>query len=112
MKTKMIMLMVSTAISACLISTTAMAVSDDVFCRKIAELAQGVMEARQEGVPIIKMLEVSDSAEGRPQSISKYLVKQAFRSPKYSGDEMKQETATEFAAQQYLICVQAREASK
>jgi hypothetical protein len=86
------------------ISSTAYA-SD--ICANLSTMATSIMEARQMGLPINTLLQaVETGAEGDATmlEISTTLVLEAYETPKYSTEPMKEEAATEFGNKMYIEC--------
>src|SRR5678816_291565 len=72
------------------------------FCPKIAELANGVMVARQNGSP---MREVMALADGNDVMVS--MVTEAYGHPAYSTSEVQEKTIQDFEDTWYLRCVKS-----
>ena len=66
------------------------------------------MKARQEGVPMSKLMKHNSQSEN-PQliKISNYLLIEAYEKPRFSGDEYKTKSIEDFRDKAYLDCVKA-----
>lgn len=75
-------------------------------CSGQSEVAEKIMEGRQAGVPMRKMI---DLAEG--DQLLELMVKWAYDEPGYSSDQMQRRSATKFGNRQYRLCLDASEDS-
>lgn len=82
---------------AALLSAPAMA--NDNPCPDIYELAKSIMTGRQNGVPLIKMIEV-----GKGNSVINAMVLDAYESPMFHGDLAKGRQINEFANKNAVMC--------
>lgn len=85
---------------------TAVANADEgdwrVMCEAAAEIAETIMERRQTGTSMAKMIEVADDNE-----LVEQIIIAAYDSPRYSTDRIQQRAAAEFRDEVYLQCVKA-----
>ena len=72
------------------------------YCPKIAELANAVMVARQNGSPMREIMEI---AEGEPIMVS--MITEAYGHSAYSTQEYQDRAIQEFEDQWYLRCVKS-----
>ena len=79
---------------------------NDDFCTSYSKTAHSIMQARQNGASIIKVMKIMTL------DIDKNLVKQAYKQPKYSGSEYINKTSVEFANKSYLMCIEVIENKK
>ncbi|PYE29917.1 hypothetical protein DFP83_1423 [Idiomarina fontislapidosi] len=100
---KLIVLLTSTLLSTGAISQDEG--SDNDICANLHSLAEVIMERRQEGTSVVKMMEVAEkSGNGKFTEIIKAIVEDAYNSPKYSTQAMKQDTISTFANNVYMEC--------
>lgn len=69
------------------------------ICKEQERAASVVMQARQAGVPLSKMLEI-----GKDEPLVIAFVRMAFTYPKYRTEEYRQETIDNFANTAYIMC--------
>jgi len=86
-------------------------VSEDVHeqnCKDLYELAEAVMDARQNGAPLMAMLNDADKHEKdlEKRKIVKAVVIDAFKESKFSTEEYQKEQTNEFAKKYYLACME------
>lgn len=72
-------------------------------CEEISGLSKSVMHARQDGIGMVKVMEV---AEGFP--LMEEMVIAAYDQPAYSTPEIQRRTIRDFADEWYLACIKAR----
>lgn len=85
--------------SLALSALVAPAKAETVDCLGVYEAAEVIMQARQSGVPLPKMIE---AAEGDPWIIGQ--IKEAYSYSKMEIDENKKATSAKFAERAYLQC--------
>lgn len=79
--------------------------SKEIVCNSLGALAKVVMENRQMGVPLSKMLEVpAKMQEESLANITTAIILEAYDSPKFSGKQYQQEAAEEFSNKVVLEC--------
>ena len=76
------------------------------FCKAATYMAEAIMNNRQSGVSVIDMMEIANNSQSNKKLLTS-LITEAYAEPLYQTDEYKQKAATEFAAQQYLMCLKA-----
>ena len=69
------------------------------FCTSIGELATVVMQKRQEGIDLSKMLALAKDNDG-----VKAIVLDAYNSPRYSTDTYKNDAISHFSNKRVLAC--------
>ena len=79
-------------------------------CGKFGELATTIMENRQSGVSMAKMMEAIAGGEENP--LIEKLIISAYDSPRYSTERMQKRTVEEFRDEVYLECVKGMRAQK
>lgn len=92
-------------------------VSDNVHeqnCRNIMEIANVIMQQKQNGAPLIQALEANDYAlKNNPnknmQKVTNLIIRDAYEQPNYSTPSIKQEQLNEFSAKYYLGCMEMYE---
>jgi hypothetical protein len=82
------------------------AYSDDEFCSKVGQLAGLVMEGRQQGV-IMSTAMQSASGTTDMAELRRLLIIEAYKSPRYSTDRMKQSAIVDFRNEAELSCYTA-----
>ena len=83
---------------------SASAAEDDGRCEKIAELAEMIMGARQEGVPMVDMMKSNSQGEGA-SGLSRMLIIAAYEKPGFSTKENRSRAVVDFQNDVYLQCV-------
>jgi len=73
-------------------------------CGSVGELATTIMESRQSGVSMAKMM---GAVSGEENSLAEKLIISAYDSPRYSTERMQKRTVEEFRDEVYLECVKA-----
>ena len=69
-------------------------------CSEIHRFATTIMDARQSGVELTRMLEIAD---GNQLTID--LIVDAFRAPQFNGDAFKKRSIKDFAERWMLSCI-------
>jgi len=102
-------------LAALLAISTSVAANDDTpykssveFCTGVSGLAEHVMRNRQIGVPLSKMLSVAESSEKIDSSLREPLtnfILEAYGSPQYSSEKMRERVTNEFANTVMLTCM-------
>lgn len=99
-----------TAIAAALLTVspvTAAAPRPDI-CPTVETLARTIMEGRQVGVPMTKMMEVADNQGDNPMGrLIRALIVAAFEKPRYMTAEIQQREVDDFANEAALECYRA-----
>ena len=67
---------------------------DQALCTTLGEFAGSIMESRQVGIPLSKMLEAV--AEGGKDTLSRSLILAAYDTPRYNGATYRQRAIDEF----------------
>lgn len=73
-------------------------------CKASYTIAEKIMEARQHGVPLPRMIEI---AEG--DALFMALTRQAYETPRFSSESYKRNKIQDFANEIYLICLRKME---
>lgn len=101
-------------LSTSLLCTTALAEKPDAaslasFCRSTSKTAEEIMSARQVGVPMRKLVELSEKQgmSSAAREVIDQIVLAAYRHPRYSTDARRQETVIEFGNEVLLDCMNA-----
>lgn len=97
-------------VALCLLALPAKAVENnaDSGCAKFSEMAESIMEARQAGVPMRKLMSTLNSTDTEfgpalKQLVAK-IIQQAYEQPQYQTDGMINRTKVEFGNEMYLLC--------
>ena len=77
------------------------------FCGNLADAAGSIMDARQKGVPMHKLMPIINENEAR--DIMKLIVVEAYESPIYSSDKYKDRAISEMSNRVYLTCLKGVE---
>jgi hypothetical protein len=85
-----------------LLATTPALAEDKPSCSDLAGLAQTIMEVRQNGVDMVKVMEVAGDTE-----LYRQLIIMAYEQPKFDTARYKQERISEFKNMVYRECLQA-----
>lgn len=73
-----------------------------VYCKSISKLAESIMSARQNGVPMSEAMDISSD------TLVRALVEDAYKKPALSTPEFKQKLIRDFADSAYSICWKTR----
>lgn len=87
-------------IAAVLMMGMAFGASASNNCGPVASLANTIMKARQSGMSIVKAMEIAGDDKG-----VQAIVRLAYMEPRYSSDLYRENAATEFETEVYLICI-------
>lgn len=87
-------------IAAVLMMGMAFGASASDNCGPVAELAKTIMKARQSGMSVVKAMEIAKEDKG-----VQAIVRLAYMEPRYSSDLYRENAATDFETEVYLICV-------
>jgi hypothetical protein len=101
------------AVSA--VSATAIASEGDDLCMALAGAAGTTMEARQEGIPVTRLLALVKPYEDEDEGVGVLLrgiILQAYDSPRFSTAKYRNEAIAEFQNQTLVNCLKFVEASK
>jgi len=82
---------------------------DTETCQKLSEFAQNIMEARQTGVPLNKMISLVEKNEEPFRSMYRTLVIEAYKKPRYHTKSMQTGETTDYSNQVLLACLEAIE---
>ena len=74
-------------------------------CTGLSNNAKGIMEARQKGVPMAKLMTI-DSKDKAYNDILAEMVKGAFKVSKYTTDSYQKQAAQDFADQWFAACIE------
>jgi hypothetical protein len=78
-------------------------------CNSLAGLAETIMDGRQQGVSVAKMMEaIANEEEQTAQKLVEELIIAAYDQPRFSTAKMQRRTMEEFRDAVYLQCVKAR----
>lgn len=69
-------------------------------CGPVATLAKSIMSARQSGMSVVKSMEIAKDDKG-----IQAIVRLAYMEPRYSSDLYRENAATDFETEVYLICI-------
>lgn len=87
-------------IAAVLMMGMALGASASNNCGPIADLAKTIMKARQYSMSIVKAMEIAGGDKG-----VQAIVRLAYMEPRYSSDLYRENAATDFETEVYLICI-------
>lgn len=80
--------------------------ADDSVCSSIANLANMVMTNRQAGVPLTKMIELTEAgAKKEVQKFIKRIIIRAYDHPRYYGATWQHRVIIDFENEIYLECI-------
>lgn len=79
------------------------------YCKNLYQLAENIMSFRQDGVSVVKQMELIESTKPSKdfKGLMEMIVEEAYKKPKFSSEEYKTEAITEFANDIYIQCKQA-----
>ena len=85
---------------------------NDDFCRKMLIMAEGIINARQSGVPLSQSLSINDANISKKDNrnlseLMQNIIIDAYKEPLMYSDEMKRRSTYEFGANYYLACHEA-----
>ncbi|MFX5003469.1 hypothetical protein ABTC25_09335 [Acinetobacter baumannii] len=83
--------------------------TNDKHCRDVNKLAENVMLFRQEGVSVVRQMEMIECIKPSRdfKRLMEMMVEEAYKEPKFGSEEYKAEAITEFANNWYIQCKQA-----
>lgn len=87
-------------IAAVLMMGMAFGTSASNNCGPVADLAKAVMKARQSGMSVVKAMEIAKDDKG-----VQAIVRLAYMEPRYSSELYRENAATDFETEVYLICI-------
>lgn len=88
-----------------LVSGAANATPQETFCLGVYDLAELVMNGRQQGVSMKKAIEiVSDSGNEQLTSIAEIFIDDAYREPMFNSEQYKQAAVNRFAEKAFYEC--------
>lgn len=76
------------------------AVTTQEMCESQEQMANTIMQARQTGVPLQRMLDLANG-----DAVIKAIVRMAFTKPKFTSEKYKGNAADQFANEIYLLCM-------
>ena len=86
-------------------SLSANAAKQDEYCSSMYDLAETIMNARQNGLPMPKMRElVKNTGDKSMIKIGNSLIEWAYSEPKYHSEEMQKHSTNKFAEEAYYAC--------
>lgn len=95
--------------AALVISTAAMAGAPSKekleSCTTLSNSAKGIMKARQNGVPMAKLMAI-DSKDQAYNDVLAEMIKGAFKVSKFSTDDYKQQAMQDFADKWFASCIE------
>ena len=74
-------------------------------CTAVSQLAEQTMRNRQDGVPIVKMMETSQD-ETPLGKLTRAIILDAYKRPKFRTKSYQVEAATSFSNDIYLECIE------
>lgn len=80
-------------------------------CRMLMDMANTIMKNKQDGLPLIKVLEANDAAFQKNPDKNMYeiinkIARDAYSQPSYSTPSIKSDQLNEFSAKYYLGCME------
>lgn len=78
-------------------------ISDHEFCKSVSNLAETAMTYRQEGISVVAMIEAVDLP------VSRFLIKEAYKMPRYSSEEYQRQAISDYRDEYYINCLKALE---
>lgn len=76
----------------------------DSRCEKVAELAEMIMTARQEGVPMVSLMKAGSPGEGAAD-LTRMLIVAAYEEPGFATKENRARAVVDFQNDVYLQCI-------
>lgn len=90
------------ALAACAPAVASEELNSKDHCAQIHEVAEVVMEARQKGMPMPRLMSLSEG-----DALFESLVLEAYAAPRMSAPRNQQDLVNEFANDTYLQCMKA-----
>lgn len=89
--------------------SSSQALAEPLTCPQMSEMAEKVMEARQSGVPMAKMMEISESnGLGEPEiNFMQGAIAMAYEETAWRTEEAQRRAVTEFGNGIMLACVKS-----
>lgn len=83
--------------------------TNEDYCKNLHQLADNIMFFRQDGVSVIKQMELVESTKPTKdfKRLMEMMIEKAYKEPKFGSEEYKAEAITEFANDIYIRCKQA-----
>lgn len=101
--------MIKLLVLAVALTTCGVQAKDQSFCEQTTELATAIMKARQNGVPMIDLIKLSEetAAGTEMQNLIKLMVTEAYKKRAYNHKENQDRAVVEFANEYTLACIQS-----
>jgi hypothetical protein len=91
------------------VAMTNAALAQTDTCETVSKIATSVMDNRQSGVPLSKMMEIVRAVEKTPVGpIAKTMTIDAYEQPRFNTKDMQKRMIGDFADKYTLICEKAR----
>lgn len=74
-------------------------------CQVLYNLAEKIMEARQNNLPMPKTIEIFDLKSEAWNEIARSLITTAYEKPRFSSEPYQKELIQDFANDSYLSCI-------
>jgi len=96
------------AIALSLLATSCAYANQDI-CRKSAELAMLIMETRQSGLPITKMLDFAagSTSDEATKKLTSTLINKAYKKTRYSHKPNQEAATSDFGTEIYMDCMRS-----
>ena len=90
-------------------SLTPFSANAAIACEDVASLAKTIMNVRQDGVSMAKLLGAINNSDDEPvRDIGKAILMDAFEVPHYNGSELKKKEISDFENKWMLACLKNR----
>lgn len=104
---KKIALFAAAVLSACVAQPALADVyseAKDEFCPRVESMSRAIMESRQVGVPLVKLLELQKRV-GPATEWARPIMMMAYHKPRYRTEEFQQREIDDFAEEMFLMCM-------
>lgn len=95
-----------TIIALCLLAAAHVVHAEQIPCETFGRLAEAIMQARQEGVPLQRLMQGNEYG---PSELEKSLLMEAYSLPRFHSDEGKKRAVVEYQNSIYLECLRSRQ---
>lgn len=75
------------------------------YCKSISDLASSIMELRQDGVPMSRLLDGFAKVQNDYSALTKLIVIDAYERPRFDVEPYRQRAIVDFVDAHYLLCV-------
>lgn len=82
------------------------------FCKEVDGAAKSVMTARQRGVAMADVYEVTNKMDGYLQGLFRMAIKEAYSKPRFSSEEYQEKAVADFRSDMFQACLSNEDEKK